>query len=62
MLLIRTGDLVLERDADNGVLTGTELGDLTTSLGYNSFGEFEKQCYKRWYQVFGKEIWQTCGI
>jgi RHS repeat-associated protein len=39
-LLTQAGSLTLNRDAQNGLLTGTELGSLTDSYTYNSFGEF----------------------
>ncbi|MBL8253480.1 MAG: RHS repeat protein, partial [Candidatus Competibacter sp.] len=38
-LLTRAGDLTLSRDAQNGLLTGTVLGSVSDSLGYNGFGE-----------------------
>jgi RHS repeat-associated protein len=38
-LLTRAGALTLSRNAQNGLLTGTSLGSLTQSLGYNAFGE-----------------------
>jgi RHS repeat-associated protein len=38
-LLIQAGSLVIARDPANGLLTGTTLGQLTTTQGYNSFGE-----------------------
>ncbi|NEV65334.1 RHS repeat-associated core domain-containing protein, partial [Thiorhodococcus minor] len=38
-LLTRAGELILARHAGNGLLTGTTLGGLTTTQGYNAFGE-----------------------
>jgi RHS repeat-associated protein len=38
-LLTGAGALTLTRSSTNGLLTGTTLGSVTTSLGYNGFGE-----------------------
>ncbi|MFM8330275.1 MAG: RHS repeat-associated core domain-containing protein, partial [Candidatus Methylumidiphilus sp.] len=38
-LLTKAGDLTLTRSAQNGLLTGTALGKVADTLGYNSFGE-----------------------
>ena len=38
-LLTGVGELVLNRDGENGLLTGTTLGNTATSQTYNSFGE-----------------------
>ncbi|KAA3656246.1 MAG: hypothetical protein DWQ04_31670, partial [Chloroflexi bacterium] len=38
-LLIGAGNLSLSRNAQNGLLTGSGLGSVTDSWGYNSFGE-----------------------
>jgi len=38
-LLLQIGDLVLTRDNANGFLTGTTLGSIADSYGYNAFGE-----------------------
>ena len=38
-LLIEAGDLTLNRDAQNGLLTNTTLGNVSDSLSYNGFGE-----------------------
>ncbi|MCP4661438.1 MAG: RHS repeat protein, partial [bacterium] len=38
-LLVRSGDLVIERSPANGLITGTTLGRITTGLSYNEFGE-----------------------
>ena len=38
-LLTQAGDLTLENDPQNGLLTGTKLGKLTTTQSYNGFGE-----------------------
>jgi RHS repeat-associated protein len=38
-LLIAAGALTLHRDAANGLLTGTTLGNITDSYTYNTFGE-----------------------
>ena len=40
-LLTSAGDLTLTRDADNGLLTDTDLDDVTTETTYNSTGEPE---------------------
>ncbi|MCP4698230.1 MAG: RHS repeat protein [Gammaproteobacteria bacterium] len=38
-LPIKTGDLILNRDPQNGLLAGTLLGNITTQRIYNEFGE-----------------------
>ena len=38
-LLTQAGDLTLMRNADNGLLDGSTLGDLSHSYDYNAFGE-----------------------
>ncbi|MCB1765327.1 MAG: hypothetical protein KDJ22_04575 [Candidatus Competibacteraceae bacterium] len=38
-LLTQAGALMLSRSPQNGLLTGTTLGSVTSSLSYNSFGE-----------------------
>jgi RHS repeat-associated protein len=38
-LLTQAGSLILTRNAQNGLLTGTALGSLTDTISYNSFGE-----------------------
>ena len=38
-LLTQVGALTLSRSPQNGLLTGTTLGSVTSSLSYNSFGE-----------------------
>ncbi|MCI0528218.1 MAG: hypothetical protein L0Y56_12335, partial [Nitrospira sp.] len=38
-LLIQAGDLTLNHDLQNGLITGTSLGNVTTTQGYNGFGE-----------------------
>ncbi len=38
-LLVQAGALALQRDAQNGLVTGTTLGIVTDTLGYNGFGE-----------------------
>ncbi|CDI04394.1 exported hypothetical protein [Candidatus Competibacter denitrificans Run_A_D11] len=38
-LLTQAGDLTLNRNAQNGLLTGTTLGSVSDSLSYNGFGE-----------------------
>jgi hypothetical protein len=35
----QVGDLTLTRDADNGLLKGTTLGKVSTTLTHNPFGE-----------------------
>lgn len=37
-LLIQAGDLTLSRDPQNEQITGTSLGNVTTTQSYNSFG------------------------
>ncbi len=39
LLAIQVGDLQLTRDPQNGLLTATALGDVTTGRTYNAFGE-----------------------
>lgn len=38
-LLTQAGSLTLSRNAQNGLLTGSTLGNVTDSLSYNTFGE-----------------------
>ncbi len=38
-LLTTAGALTLNHDSQNGLLTGTTLGNVSDSIGYNSFGE-----------------------
>jgi len=38
-LLVQAGTLTLQRNAQNGLLTGTTLGVVNDTLSYNSFGE-----------------------
>ncbi|MGH8656616.1 MAG: RHS repeat-associated core domain-containing protein, partial [Gammaproteobacteria bacterium] len=38
-LLTKAGNLTLTRDAQHGLLSGSALGNTTTSLSYNGFGE-----------------------
>ncbi|HEX6940998.1 MAG TPA: carboxypeptidase regulatory-like domain-containing protein, partial [Longimicrobiales bacterium] len=38
-LLTRAGALTIQRRPDNGLISGTALGSLSTVLGYNGFGE-----------------------
>ncbi len=38
-LLMQAGAMTLARDGSNGLLTGTTLGQVTTSQSYNAFGE-----------------------
>lgn len=38
-LLVRAGDLLFSRNAQNGLLTGTVLGTITDTWRYNGFGE-----------------------
>ncbi|WP_375773297.1 hypothetical protein NR798_21260 [Archangium gephyra] len=40
-LLQRVGGLELIRDSGSGLLTGTSLGEVSTALGYNAYGEME---------------------
>jgi len=41
-LLIKAGDINLTRNIQNGLLTGTTLGAVTTSQSYNGFGEINQ--------------------
>jgi len=50
-LLIQAGDLTLSRDTQNGLLTGTTLGSITTSRSYNSFGELQSNSAGSLYSV-----------
>jgi len=38
-LLTGAGDMAITRSLQNGLMTGTTLGTLTTAVGYNTFGE-----------------------
>jgi RHS repeat-associated protein len=38
-LLVQVGGLMLQRNAKNGLLTGTVLGEVATAQSYNGFGE-----------------------
>jgi RHS repeat-associated protein len=38
-LLTQAGALVASRDVQNGLLTGTTIGSVTATIGYNQFGE-----------------------
>jgi YD repeat-containing protein len=38
-VLTQAGALTFQRNAQNGLLTGTTLGSLTTRQGYNAYGE-----------------------
>ncbi len=38
-LLTGAGDMTITRSAQNGLMTGTTLGTLATTVGYNTFGE-----------------------
>ena len=40
-LLTNAGSLILVPDLNSGLLSGTTLGNVTDSIGYNSFGELE---------------------
>jgi len=46
-LLTQAGALGLARDPGNGLLTGTTLGNLTTALTYNAFGELASETATR---------------
>ena len=54
-LLTKVGDLVLNREAQNGFLTGTVLGEVTTQRTLNPFGELESE--EATYQ--GKSLYQV---
>lgn len=41
-LLVQAGALTLNRDGRNGLITGTKLGNLTTSQEYNGFGQWRR--------------------
>lgn len=43
----QAGDLSLSRDAANGLLTGTELGPVSTSLDYDGFDDLESLAARR---------------
>jgi RHS repeat-associated protein len=49
-LLMATGGLTITRDIQNGRITGTTLGSVTTSQAYNSFGEL-----KNLYAIFASD-------
>ena len=40
-LLIKAGDLSLTRNSQNGLITGTTIGNVTDSRSYNGFGEID---------------------
>jgi RHS repeat-associated protein len=40
-LLTNAGDLTVTRDPNNGLITGTTLGNITTQITYSAFGEIE---------------------
>jgi YD repeat-containing protein len=42
-LLTQAGDLTLNRDAQNGLLSGTTLGALATARNHNAFGELSSE-------------------
>ncbi len=54
-LLVQTGAMTLSRDAATGLLTGTTLGVVTTSYGYNGFGELATMTAA----VSGTPIWEV---
>lgn len=59
--ILRTaGALTLTLDPQNGLLGGTSLSNLTTSLSYNGFGELQSQTasYNQSQQVFNETITQ----
>ena len=54
-LLTQAGSLILTRSAQNGLITGTSLGQLTDTLGYSGFGEMSAYTAK----VNGAEVFAT---
>ena len=42
-LLLQAGSLQLSHNAQNGLLLGTQLGNLTTQRSYNNFGELQEE-------------------
>lgn len=42
-LLTRAGDLQIQRDPQNGRITGTALNQITTERSYNAFGELQSE-------------------
>jgi RHS repeat-associated protein len=42
-LMIQAGDLTIRRDAENGLLKGTRLGQVSTELTQNPFGELQRE-------------------
>jgi YD repeat-containing protein len=42
-LLIRSGDLTLERDSRNGLITGSHIEDLQSKRAYDGFGELQSE-------------------
>ncbi|MEW8506354.1 MAG: RHS repeat-associated core domain-containing protein [Candidatus Thiodiazotropha sp.] len=44
-ILVKTGELIFERDLANGLITATHLADIDSVILYNQFGEIERE---RW--------------
>lgn len=42
-LLTQAGDISYKRDSNTGVISGSQLGNVTTSSGYNGFGELSEE-------------------
>jgi YD repeat-containing protein len=55
-LLTQAGSLILTRNAQNGMLTGTALGSLTDSYSYNGFGETSQYAAKYATNEFFKAV------
>ena len=41
-LLVSAGSLAISRDAQNGMMTGSTIGNVTDSVAYNGFGELQQ--------------------
>ena len=50
-LLMQAGDMSLTRDSQNGQLSGTSIGSISTSRSYNSYGELASQSAASLYSV-----------
>jgi len=54
-LLIQAGNLIINRDITNGLITGTVLDDVTTARAYNTFGDL----FSSNAQYLGNELYNT---
>ena len=61
-LLTQTGDLSLTRHPDNGLLTATSLGNLTSQRSYNPFGEVAREIVFSGEQVRYKTSYQRDNL